>query len=51
MDLVRDRIKQLGGTVDLKFETGRSCTFTIRLPLKANQKKKTKQREAEPVVS
>ncbi|MBI3776016.1 MAG: chemotaxis protein CheA [Gammaproteobacteria bacterium] len=33
MDVVRKNIKALGGTVDVKSESGKGSTFTIRLPL------------------
>lgn len=33
MDIVRSKIKDLNGTVDVESELGRGTTFTIRLPL------------------
>jgi two-component system chemotaxis sensor kinase CheA len=33
MDIVRDRIEHLSGTVDVRTELGKGTTFTIRLPL------------------
>ena len=33
MDIVKDRIEQLNGTVAVRTEPGRGTTFTIRLPL------------------
>ena len=33
MDVVRNNIELIGGTVDLKSETGKGTTFTIKIPL------------------
>jgi two-component system chemotaxis sensor kinase CheA len=33
MDIVKSRIEELNGTVDVRSEAGRGTTFTIRLPL------------------
>jgi two-component system chemotaxis sensor kinase CheA len=33
MDVVRTNIEKIGGTVELKSETGRGSTFTIKIPL------------------
>jgi len=40
MDLVRDRIQQIGGTIELEFEPERFCLFHIKLPLKPKNNKK-----------
>ncbi len=46
MDLVRDRVQQIGGTVEVAFEPGRSCTFQVKLPLKSKGRKKEKYTDA-----
>jgi len=39
MDLVKDKIDRLGGTIKINTKTGKFCEFTIKIPLT----KKTKE--------
>lgn len=38
MDIIQQKVQSLGGSVDVRFETGTFCEFAITLPMRAGEK-------------
>jgi signal transduction histidine kinase len=43
MDIVKEKIENLGGQIQIDFDEGKYCEFVVKLPLKVNDKKKIEE--------
>jgi len=45
MDLVKEKVENIGGEISLNFQEGQSCEFNISIPLKEELKQETEVEE------